>query len=50
MLCSHTQAANTIDQAAKAAREDARQALELMHAVAGGEAGAAGSLQGLREK
>ncbi|NXD40462.1 LAMC2 protein, partial [Copsychus sechellarum] len=42
---SHTQAASAIDQAAKGAREDARQALELLRAAAGGEA-ALGSLPG----
>ncbi|NXI30726.1 LAMC2 protein, partial [Sterrhoptilus dennistouni] len=40
---SHTQAANAIDQAAKVAREDAGQALELLRAAAGGDA-ALGSL------
>ncbi|NWZ38494.1 LAMC2 protein, partial [Brachypodius atriceps] len=40
---SHTQAANAIDQAAKLAREDTRQALELLRGAAGGEA-ALGSL------
>ncbi|XP_063263813.1 laminin subunit gamma-2 [Prinia subflava] len=40
---SHTQAANAIDQAAKVAREDAGQALQLLRAAAGGEA-ALGSL------
>ncbi|NWY42395.1 LAMC2 protein, partial [Sylvia atricapilla] len=40
---SHTQAANAIDQAAKVAREDAGQALELLRAAADGEA-ALGSL------
>ncbi|NXN86124.1 LAMC2 protein, partial [Bombycilla garrulus] len=43
---SHTQAAGAIDQAAKAAQEDAGQALELLRAAAGGEA-ALGSLPGL---
>lgn len=43
MPCSHTQAANAIDQAAKVAREDAGQALELLRAAAGGDA-ALGSL------
>ncbi|XP_014742189.1 PREDICTED: laminin subunit gamma-2 [Sturnus vulgaris] len=46
---SHTQAANAIDQAAKVAREDARQALELLQAAAGGEA-ALGSLPGRYEE
>lgn len=46
MLCSHTQAANAIDQAAKAAREDTRQALELLRAAGSGE-GTEGSLPGL---
>ncbi|XP_005531354.1 PREDICTED: laminin subunit gamma-2 [Pseudopodoces humilis] len=43
---SHTQAANAIDQAAKVAREDAQQALELLRAAAGGEA-TLGSMPGL---
>lgn len=50
VLCSHAQAANTIEQAVKAAREDTRQALELVRTAAGGEAAAASSLQGLRGK
>uniref|UniRef100_A0A8B9EXT8 Laminin subunit gamma 2 n=1 Tax=Amazona collaria TaxID=241587 RepID=A0A8B9EXT8_9PSIT len=45
VLCSHAQAANTIEQAVKAAWEDTRQALELMRRAAGGEAAAASSLQ-----
>uniref|UniRef100_A0A663EJU8 Laminin subunit gamma 2 n=1 Tax=Aquila chrysaetos chrysaetos TaxID=223781 RepID=A0A663EJU8_AQUCH len=44
VLCSHTQAANTIEQAAKAAREDARQALELVRAATRGETATSGSL------
>lgn len=50
VLCSHAQAANTIEQAAKVAREDAWQALELVRAAAGGEEAASGSLQGLLGK
>lgn len=46
LLCSHIHAANAIDQAAKVAREDAWQALELLRAAAGEEA-ASGSLPGL---
>ncbi|XP_065698446.2 laminin subunit gamma-2 isoform X2 [Patagioenas fasciata] len=47
---SHLQAANTIEGAAKAAREDARQALELVRAAAGGETTTSGSLRGLLGK
>uniref|UniRef100_A0A8C8E691 Laminin subunit gamma 2 n=1 Tax=Otus sunia TaxID=257818 RepID=A0A8C8E691_9STRI len=50
VLCSHSQAANTIEQAARAAREDAQQALELARTAAGGEAATAGSLRGLLGK
>lgn len=50
VLCSHLQAANTIEQATKAAWEDARQALELVRAAAGREASTSGSLQGLLGK
>ncbi|XP_048169508.1 laminin subunit gamma-2 isoform X2 [Corvus hawaiiensis] len=46
---SHIQAANAIDQAAKVAREDAWQALELLRAATGGEA-ASGSQPGLLER
>ncbi|NXT01000.1 LAMC2 protein, partial [Jacana jacana] len=46
----HVQAANTIEQAAKAAREDAWQALELVRVAAGGEEAASGSLRGLLGK
>ncbi|KAM9009328.1 laminin subunit gamma-2 [Ara ararauna] len=47
---SHAQAANTIEQAVKAAWEDTRQMLELVRTAAGGEAAAASSLQGLQGK
>ncbi|NWU99717.1 LAMC2 protein, partial [Upupa epops] len=45
---SHTEAADTIDQAVKAAWEDAQKALELVRTAAGGQA--SGSFQGLLEK
>ncbi|NXR10761.1 LAMC2 protein, partial [Semnornis frantzii] len=44
---SHSQAANTIDQAVRTAWEEAQQALELVRAAAGGEEAAASSLRGL---
>ncbi|NWX21146.1 LAMC2 protein, partial [Aegotheles bennettii] len=47
---SHLQAANTIEQAGKAAREDARQALELLRAAAGGDLATSSSLPGLLGK
>ncbi|NXI51249.1 LAMC2 protein, partial [Chloroceryle aenea] len=47
---SHAQATNTIDQAAKVAWENARQALELVRAAASGEVATSGSLQGLLRK
>ncbi|NXN29400.1 LAMC2 protein, partial [Nycticryphes semicollaris] len=47
---SHAQAANTIEQAAKAAREDSWQALELVRVAAGGEEAASVSLRGLLGK
>uniref|UniRef100_A0A8C3J4T2 Laminin subunit gamma 2 n=1 Tax=Calidris pygmaea TaxID=425635 RepID=A0A8C3J4T2_9CHAR len=50
VLCSHAQAANTIEQAARAAREDAGQALALVRAAAGGEEATSGSLRGLLGK
>ena len=39
-----------MDQAAKAARDDAQQALELVRAATGGEATGSGSLLGLLRK
>ncbi|NXI41329.1 LAMC2 protein, partial [Galbula dea] len=45
---SHMQAANIIDQAMKAAREDTQQALELIRAATSGDMTASSSLQGLR--
>ncbi|XP_026709927.1 laminin subunit gamma-2 [Athene cunicularia] len=47
---SHSQATNTIKQAARAAWEDTQLALELARAAAGGEAATAGFLQGLLGK
>lgn len=50
VFCSHLQAANTIEGAAKAAQEDARQALELVRAAVGGDTATSGSLRGLLGK
>ncbi|NWI93781.1 LAMC2 protein, partial [Pitta sordida] len=50
LASSHTQAASTLDQAARAAWEDAGQALELVRAAASGGDTASSSLQGLLGK
>lgn len=47
---SHMQAANIIEQAAKAAQDDSQQALELLQAAVSGGAEVPGSLQGLLRK
>ncbi|XP_067156721.1 laminin subunit gamma-2 [Apteryx mantelli] len=47
---SHMQAANTIEQAAKAAQDDSQQALELVRSAANGGAVMSSSLQGLLRK
>lgn len=50
MPFSHMQAANIIEQAAKAAQDDSQQALELLQAAVSGGAEVPGSLQGLLRK